>query len=178
VIPNANGGLHVGLCIEPTVSYSSEKKVKMLISVFWVSWKAFIFLRRKTLNIIKNIIADYEKLIKTNIQIPLNNGDIIRFTFKPQDLPHLLGLQHLVDNPILFEYSEKRLSATELYNRMCSEGGDAIDTDEFENSIYFDDLYDSRIQYFSSELILDIICARQIVKFDYTKVKKLFYKIR
>lgn len=74
--------------------------------------------------------------------------------------------------------SEKRLSATELYNRMCSEGGDAIDTDEFENSIYFDDLYDSRIQYFSSELILDIICARQIVKFDYTKVKKLFYKIR
>ena len=27
--------------------------------------------------------------------------DIIMFTFNPQDLPHLLGLQHLVDNPIL-----------------------------------------------------------------------------
>ena len=27
-IPNANGGLHVGLCIEPTVSYSPEEKVK------------------------------------------------------------------------------------------------------------------------------------------------------
>lgn len=62
------------------------------------------------MNIIKNIIADYEKLIKTNIQIPLNNGDIIRFTFKPQDLPHLLGLQHLVDNPILFEYSEMNIT--------------------------------------------------------------------
>ena len=53
------------------------------------------------MDIIKNIIADYEKLIKTSIQIPLSNGDTIRFTFNPQDLPHLLGLQHLVDNPIL-----------------------------------------------------------------------------
>lgn len=79
------------------------------------------------MNIIKDIIVDYEKLIKTNIQIPLSNGDIIKFTFNPQDLPHLLGLQHLVDNPILFEYSEKRLSATDLYNRMCSEGEDAVD---------------------------------------------------
>ena len=63
--------------------------------------------------------------------------DIIKFTFNPQDLPHLLGLQHLVDNPILFEYSKKRLSATDLYNRMCSNGEDAVDTDEFEKSIYF-----------------------------------------
>lgn len=66
------------------------------------------------MNIIRNIIADYEKLIKTNIQIPLSNNDIIKFSFNPQDLPHLLGLQHLVDNPILFEYSEKRLKATDL----------------------------------------------------------------
>ena len=109
------------------------------------------------MNIIRNIIADYEKLIKTNIQIPLSNGDTIKFAFNPQDLPHLLGLQHLVDNPILFEYSEKRLSATDLYNRMCSVGDDAIDTDEFENSEYFDEIYKGRIQYFSSEMILDIM---------------------
>ena len=95
----------------------------------------------KNLNIIKNIITDYEKLIKTQIQIPLNNGDTIKFTFNPQDLPHLLGLQHLVDNPFLFEYSEKRLSATDLYNRMCSDGNDAINPDEFEKSEYFDEIY-------------------------------------
>ena len=129
------------------------------------------------MNIIRNIIADYERLIKTSIQIPLNNGDMIKFTFNPQDLPHLLGLQHLVDNPILFEYSEKRLSATDLYNRMCSEGEDAVDTDEFEKSEYFDEIYNGRIQYFSSEMILDIIQARQIVKFDYTKVKNFSTKL-
>ena len=67
-----------------------------------------------------------------NIQIPLSNGDIIKFTFNPQDLPHLLGLQYLVDNPILFEYSEKRLSATDLYNKMCGEGEDAIDINKPE----------------------------------------------
>ena len=129
------------------------------------------------MNIIKNIIADYEKLIKTNIQIPLSNGDTIKFTFNPQDLPHLLGLQHLVDNPILFEYSEKRLSATDLYNRMCSEGEDAIDPDAFENSIYFEEIYEGRIKYFSSEMILDIIQARQIVKFDPTKIKNFPTKL-
>ena len=129
------------------------------------------------MNIIRNIIADYEKLIKTNIQIPLSNNDIIKFSFNPQDLPHLLGLQHLVDNPILFEYSEKRLSATDLYNRMCGNGEDAIDTDEFENSEYFDEIYKGRIQYFSSKTILDIIQAKQIVKFDYNKVKNFPTKL-
>jgi len=129
------------------------------------------------LNIIRNIIADYEKIIKTNIQIPLSNGDIIKFAFNPQDLPHLIGLQYLVDNPVLFEYSEKRLSATDLYNRMCSDGEGAIDIDEFENSEYFDEIYKGRIQYFSSEMILDIIQAKQIVKFDYTKIKNFSTKL-
>lgn len=145
----------------------------MLINVFWDFLEDIYFLWRENLNIIKDIIVDYEKLIKTSVKIPLNNGDSIKFTFNPHDLPHLLGLQHLVD----FEYSEKRLSATELYNRMCSDGDDSIDTDEFENSAYFDELYKGRIQYFSSELILDIIRAKQIVKFDYSKVKNFSTKL-
>lgn len=129
------------------------------------------------MNIIKNIITDYEKLIKMNIQIPLSNGDIIKFTFNPQDLPHLLGLQYLVDNPILFEYSEKRLSATDLYNKMCGEGEDAIDINKFEESIHFAEIYEGRIKYFSSKMILDIIQARQIVKFDPAKVKNFSTKL-
>jgi len=129
------------------------------------------------LDIIKNIIDDYEKLIKTNIQIPLSNGDVIRFTFQPQDLPHLLGLKYLSDNPILFEYNEKRLSATDLYNRMCESGESAINPDEFENSIYFPEVYEGRIKYFSSEMILDIIRARQIVRFDPTKIKNFITKL-
>ena len=48
------------------------------------------------MNIIRNIIADYEKLIKTNIQIPLSNNDIIKFSFNPQDLLHLLRLGALI----------------------------------------------------------------------------------
>lgn len=141
------------------------------------SRRHLLFYGGKNLNIIKNIIADYEKLIKTNIQIPLSNGDIIKFTFNPQDLPHLIGLQHLVDNPILFEYNEKRLSATDLYIRMSSEGEDAIDTDEFEKSIHFEEIYEGRIKHFSSVLILDIIQARQIVKFDPAKIKNFPTKL-
>ena len=63
------------------------------------------------------------------------------------------------------------------YNRMCSDGEDAIDIDEFENSEHFDEIYKGRIQYFSSEKILDIIQARQIVKFDYTKIKNFSTKL-
>ena len=73
MIPNANGGLHVGLCIETTVSYSLEKKTKMLINVFWVFLEGIYFLWRGNLN----IIVDYEKLIKTSVQIPLRNVSAI-----------------------------------------------------------------------------------------------------
>lgn len=134
-------------------------------------------IRRGILNIIKNIIEDYESLINTTIKIPLDNGDIIKFSFKPQDLPHLLGLQYLVDNPVLFEYSQERLSATKLYDKMCSNGNDAVDTDKFEESAYFEDLYQNRIKYFSSERILDIIQARQIVKFNPEKITDFSTKL-
>ena len=56
-----------------------------------------------------------------------------------------------MDNPYLFEYSEK--------------------------SVYFEELYNGRIQYFSAELILDIIQARQIVRFDSSKVKNFPTKL-
>ena len=129
------------------------------------------------MNTIESIIKDYEKLVKMSIILPLDNGDIIKFVFQPQNLPHLLGLQHLVDNPILFEYSQGRVSATDLYRRMCSNDEDAIDTNEFEKSIYFEELYQNRIKYFSSERILDIIQARQIIKFDSKKIKNFSTKL-
>lgn len=129
------------------------------------------------MDIIRNIIDDYENLIKTKITIPLDNGDTIRFAFHPQDLPHLLGLQHLVDNPTLFEYSQERLSATDLYNGMCGIGDKPIDIEAFEHSRYFGELYQNRIKYFSSTLILDIIKARQIVKFDSAKIKVFSTKL-
>lgn len=126
------------------------------------------------MGIIKDIIDDYENLIKTKITIPLDGGDVIKFEFQPQDLPHLLGLQHLEDNPVLFEYKQERLSATDLYKGMCN--GD-IDTDEFEKSSYFEEVFQNRIKYFSSSMILDIISARQIVKFDPRKIKVFTTKL-
>lgn len=126
------------------------------------------------MGIIKDIIDDYENLIKTKITIPLDDGDVIKFEFQPQDLPHLLGLQHLEDNPVLFEYKQERLSATDLYKGMCN--GD-IDTDEFEKSSYFEEVFQNRIKYFSSSMILNIISARQIVKFDPSKIKVFTTKL-
>lgn len=122
------------------------------------------------MNTIKETFEDYEKLIKTKIKIPLDNGDIIQFEFRKQDLPHLLGLQHLDDIQILFEYKEKRISASELYDRMNGTLEPIIDPEEFKSSSNFDEIYENRIQYFSSDNILDIIHANQIVKFKANKM--------
>ena len=126
------------------------------------------------MNIIKNIIDDYEQLIRTKIKIPLDNGDIITFAFHIEDLPHLLGLQHLTDIPVLFEYSKKRISATDLYNQMCD---DTIDTNTFEESTYFEELYEKRIKYFTTEIIFDILHAKQIVHFNAVLVKNFSTKL-
>lgn len=120
------------------------------------------------MGMIEKIMDDYERLIKTQYMIPLSNGDMIDFTFTQQDLPHLLGLQHLIDIPVLFEYSNGRLSATKLIKGIRD---GTIDTASFEHSIYFDELYKSRIKFFSSDMILDIIKSKQIVKFHPERVQ-------
>ena len=122
------------------------------------------------MGIIQEKIKDYEKLINTDIRIPLDNGDLLKFAFKPQDLPHLLGLQYLVDIPVMFEYSEGRVRAKDLYNGLCGKGSLQIDIDELEKSKYFSELYQNRICHFSSDTILEIIKEKHIVKFNPNKV--------
>lgn len=56
------------------------------------------------------------------------------------------------------------------------DGGD-VNVDDFQKSIYFNELYKSRIKYFSSALIMDLISARQIVKFDSNKIKTFRTKL-
>lgn len=56
------------------------------------------------------------------------------------------------------------------------DGGD-VNVDDFEKSIYFNELYKNRIKYFNSALIMDLISARQIVKFDSNKIKTFRTKL-
>lgn len=67
------------------------------------------------MDLLEQILEDYEKLIKTKIKIPLSNGDAIEFTFNNNNLPHLLGLQYLVDIPELGRYANKELSANNIF---------------------------------------------------------------
>lgn len=55
-----------------------------------------------------NIIDDYERLVKTEVKIPLDESIVINFVFRPNHLPHLLGLNKLVDIPILLDYKNKK----------------------------------------------------------------------
>lgn len=126
------------------------------------------------MGIITKILEDYDKLVKTQIVIPLNTGDTIRFTFNIQDLPHLLGLHYLVDIPVLFEYKQGRISATDLYKAMKK---GTLDTESFEKSKYFQQIYTNRIQHFSSEMVMQIIKSKQLVKFNPERIKVFSSKL-
>ena len=158
--------------VEPIVSHSFERKKRKCPEMSSGLCLGGISVIKIQLEIkvgtIRTIIDDYENLIKTRVIIPLDNGDIIKFIFHPQDLPHLLGLQHLIDIPELFEYGQNRLSATALYKGMCT---GSYDIESYEKSTYYPELYKNRIQYFTSGTILDIIKAKQIVRFDPRKIK-------
>lgn len=127
------------------------------------------------MGMIKKALLEYEKLIGTEISLSLNNGDMIHFVFKPAAFPHLVGLQYLVDITDLFEYKEGRLPAFDLYSMMKNK--DEQLTVSYEKSRYFQDLYDSRIKYFSASRILDIIFNGIIVKFDPRKVHSFNTKL-
>jgi hypothetical protein len=121
-----------------------------------------------------DIISDYEKLVKTQVRIPMNTGDIINFEFKPSHLPHLLGLNKLLDIPVLLDYSNKKRSAYEIY--MGIKNGD-IDSEEFKKSKYYPEIFKDKIAYFSSERIMNLINSTSIIKFDPSKIKDFETKL-
>ena len=60
-----------------------------------------------------NVINEYEKLVNLkNIDLTLDNGNKVSFHFKMSQLPHLLGLQHIKDIPLLCKYRKKHLCAS------------------------------------------------------------------
>lgn len=122
----------------------------------------------------KKILLDYEKLIRTKVMIPLNTNDVIKFEFKPNNLPHLLGLHYLVDINILFEYKNKRVKAMEIYLGIKN---DLIDTEEFKKSKYYAEIYKNRLIHFSSERIINLLKNADIFKFDPAKVKNFDTKL-
>lgn len=120
------------------------------------------------------IISDYEKLIRTHIKIPIDNEKVIQFDFKPAHLPHLLGLNRLVDIPKFFEYANKRISAIEIFNEIKL---GTISTDDIKKSMYFDEIFESKIKHFSSENILSIIKNASIIKFNPKKISNFDTKL-
>ncbi len=121
-----------------------------------------------------NIIDDYERLVKTQVKIPLDNSVIIDFTFKKNHLPHLLGLNKLVDIPILLDYSNKKKSAIEIYNGIRF--GD-IDTNQFKESNYYQEIYENKLKYFNSDRIISLIKSTEIIKFDSNKIRNFKTKL-
>lgn len=121
-----------------------------------------------------NIIYDYEKIVKTKVKIPLDNDKVIDFKFERNNLPHLLGLNKLVDIPILLDFSNKKKSAIEIYNGIRNS---EIDTEQFLKSNYYQEIYENKLKYFNSDRILELINSTEIIKFEASKIKNFQTKL-
>lgn len=121
-----------------------------------------------------NIIDDYERLVKTEVKIPLDESIVINFVFRPNHLPHLLGLNKLVDIPILLDYKNKKKTAIEIYNGIRD---GSIDGEEFKTSKYYKEVYDNKIKYFSSDRIMRLIKSTEIIKFNPNGIKNFTTKL-
>lgn len=121
-----------------------------------------------------NIIDDYEKLVKTEVKIPLNESMVINFIFKQNHLPHLLGLNKLVDIPILLDYKNKKIKAIEIYNGIKN---GSIDGESFKGSKHYEEIYNNKLKYFSSERIMNLIRGTEIIKFNPNEVKNFATKL-
>ena len=120
---------------------------------------------------IQLIIDEYCKIINTKYRIHLNNDDIIDFTFKGENLPHLLGLQYLVDIPIFEKYSDRTVTASHIFK--CLKDG-TINIDEIYASSYFEQIYQNKLKYFNiSQLFNDI----KIIKFNPELIKNYDTKL-
>ncbi|MGL4989557.1 MAG: PBECR4 domain-containing protein [Sarcina sp.] len=121
-----------------------------------------------------NIIDDYERLVKTEVKIPLEEEIIINFIFKPNHLPHLLGLNRLVDIPILLDYKNQKKKAIEIYNGI-REG--SINGEEFKKSKYYQEVHENKLKYFSSDRIMSLIKSTEIIKFNPNEIKSFTTKL-
>lgn len=115
------------------------------------------------------IINEYKKLVGfKNIDLTLDNGDKVSFCFKMNQLPHLLGLQHIKDIPLFYKYSEKQICATDLLKELKK---GALTQMEIEQSDLFKDIYDTRIQYFNSQHIMNLLLNGIVIAFSPSKIK-------
>ncbi|MGL4760600.1 MAG: PBECR4 domain-containing protein [Sarcina sp.] len=116
----------------------------------------------------KKLVQDYEKLISLKIKIPIYDGDIIQFSFKRENLPHLLGLNKLIDIEIFEKFKNKEVTARDIFKQMKN---GTINMEFISQSTRFKEVFENKIKYFSSENILKTIKNSVVIKFNPNSIK-------
>lgn len=115
------------------------------------------------------IIDEYKRLVSLeNIRLTLSNGDKVKFQFRMNQLPHLLGLHHIEDIPLFYKYGQKQIYASNLLKELRK---GALTQNDIDQSKLFENIYETRIQYFTYEHIVKLLLHGTIIEFKPSKIK-------
>ncbi|WP_338852076.1 PBECR4 domain-containing protein [Clostridium perfringens] len=125
----------------------------------------------------QDIIKDYENLIFSTIKIPIYGDELIEFSFKMENLPHLLGLNKLVDIEIFENFANKKNESVNAHTIIDKMKENEITMEFIKSSAYFDRIYEDKIKYFSSQNILKTLKNSTIIKFNPDSIKDFQTKL-
>lgn len=121
------------------------------------------------------LIKEYEKLVNLNtITFTLTSGEILSFKFSLNQLPHLLGLQHITDIDLFHKYSIKKISASSVIKELKR---GSIPKSELTNSYLLKKIYEERICHLKFDYVLQLILEGGLVNFNPLNVKVFSTKL-
>lgn len=109
---------------------------------------------------------EYKSIVNYTIAYEFEDGNIIEFTPKQTDFPHLIGLHKLIDIPIIRQFNDKSnqtVSAKFLISKIKKET--ILTESTIKSSVHFSKIED-RYNRFSKENILSLSYTDVILDFD------------
>ena len=143
----------------------------MLLSV---DLRAFFCIKELELsNILLDKYKEFSTVVDYSFRYEFEDGSKVSYQFNKKNFPHLIGIQKLIDIPIIADFNNKnkpQVSAGFIVSRIKNEKflTDAI----IRNSIYFGDI-EERYDKFGRDNLLTLSYTDAIVDFNARQIKSV-----
>lgn len=113
---------------------------------------------------------EYMTVVGYTILYKFENGVEVSYIYRKRNFPHLIGLQKLIDIPIINDFnnpSNKKISAGFLISRIKK--GRFLNETIIKSSMYFDDIKE-RYEKFSRDNLLTVSYTDAVIDFNASQI--------